>query len=293
MREERASGGEVTVQRSTPNGALNGAPAGEAAPAPRAGLMAGKRALITGVANDRSIAWAIAEAFRAQGAELAFTYPGEAMGRRMLPLVEPGAAAVLDCDVQRDGDIERAPREIARVWDRLDVLVHSIAYAPREAMTGRFTDVTDREAWRTALEVSAYSLVALARAFKPMMAPDGAILTISYYGAEKVVTHYNVMGIAKAALECSVRYLAQDLGQEGIRVNAISAGPLKTLAAAGIKGMRSMLGENADKTPLRRNIEHADVGGAALYLCSDLGRNVTGETLHVDAGQNIMGVVAM
>jgi enoyl-[acyl-carrier protein] reductase I len=258
-----------------------------------AGLMQGKRALVTGVANDRSIAWAIAERFRHHGAELAFTYPGESMGRRVIPLVEPVAAAVLDLDVSRDEEIERCVADLSRTWDRLDVLVHSIAFAPREAMGGRFTDVTSREAWRTALEVSAYSLIGLARAFKPLMKPGASIVTISYYGAEKVVTNYNVMGVAKAALECSVRYLAQDLGQDGIRVNAISAGPLKTLAAAGIKGMRSMLGENADKTPLRRNIDHDDVGDAAVYLCSDMGKNVTGETLHVDAGQNIMGVVSM
>ena len=261
---------------------------------PAAGtLMAGKRALITGVANDRSIAWAIAQAFRQQGAELAFTYPGEAMGKRVIPLVEPIAKAIIDCDVQSDEQIERSVKDVARVWDRVDVLVHSIAYAPREALGGRFTDVTTRDAWRTALEVSAYSLIGLARAFKPLMKPGASIITISYFAAEKVVTNYNVMGVAKAALECSVRYLAQDLGQDGIRVNAISAGPLKTLAAAGIKGMRAMLGENAEKTPLRRNIDHEDVGGAALYLCSDLAKNVTGETLHVDAGQNIMAGVSM
>ncbi len=258
-----------------------------------AGLMAGKRALITGVANERSIAWAISRTFLKHGAELAFTYPGEAMGKRVIPLVKPVAKAILDCDVARDEEIDRTVKELSSVWDRLDVLVHSIAYAPREAMDGRFTDVTTREAWRTALEVSAYSLIGLARACKPLMKPGSSILTLSYYGAEKVVTNYNVMGVAKAALECSVRYLAQDLGLDGIRVNAISAGPLKTLAAAGIKGMRSMIGENADKTPLRRNIEHDDVGGAALYLCSDLAKNVTGEILHVDAGQNIMGVVSM
>jgi enoyl-[acyl-carrier protein] reductase I len=266
------------------------AQAHDAAPS---GLMAGKRALITGVANDRSIAWAIAQAFHRQGAELAFTYPGEGMGKRVIPLVEPIAKATIDCDVQSDEQIAHSAREVSRIWDRLDVLVHSIAYAPREALSGRFTDVTSREAWRTALEVSAYSLVGLARAYKPLMKPGASIVTISYYAAEKVVTNYNVMGVAKAALECSVRYLAQDLGQEGIRVNAISAGPLKKLAAAGIKGMRSMLGENADKTPLRRNIEHQDVGDAALYLCSELARNVTGEVLHVDAGQNIMAGVSM
>src|SRR5690242_11960224 len=267
----------------------------EATRAPRAyGLLNGKRALVTGVANERSIAWAIAEAFRVNGAELAFTYPGDVMGKRVRPLVEPFAKAVLDCDVSRDEEIERTARELKGVWDKVDVLVHSIAFAPREAMSGRFTDVTSRESWRVALEVSAYSLIALARAFKPMMHPGSSIITISYYGAEKVVTNYNVMGVAKAALECSVRYLAQDLGHyEGIRVNAISAGPLKTLAAAGIKGMRSMLAENADKTPLRRNIDQTDVADAALYLCSELSRNVTGEVLYVDAGQSIMGVVSM
>ncbi len=257
------------------------------------GIMAGKRALVTGVANDRSIAWAIAERFRVEGAELAFTYQGEMMGKRVRPLVAPVARTVLDCDVSRDTEIERTAQELGRLWDRLDVLVHSIAFAPREALDGRFVDATSREAWRVALDISAYSLVGLARAFKPLMRPGASIITVTYYGAEKVVTHYNVMGVAKAALECTVRYMAQDLGQDGIRVNAISAGPLRTLAAAGIKGMRSMLQENAGKTPLRRNIDQEDVARAALFLCSDLGRNVTGETLHVDAGQNIMGVVSM
>jgi enoyl-[acyl-carrier protein] reductase I len=261
----------------------------------RRGLMEGKRCLVMGVANDRSIAWAIAQAFAREGAELAFTYAGDAMEQRVRPLAERlGGKAAIDCNVSSDEAIERSVDEVERVFgDRLDVLVHSIAYAPKDAMAGRFTDVTTREAWRTALEVSAYSLIGVARAFKPLMRRGSSVVTISYYGAEKVVTNYNVMGVAKAALECSVRYLAQDLGQEGIRVNAISAGPLKTLAAAGIKGMRSMLSENADKTPLRRNIEHADVGDAALYLCSDLARSVTGETLHVDAGQNIMAPVSM
>jgi len=257
-------------------------------------LMEGKRALVTGVANERSIAWAIAEAFKAEGAELAFTYPGEAMERRVRPLAEGiGARACLDCDVSSDQQIDRTVRELGKVWDKLDVLVHSIGFAPREALEGRFTDVTTREAWRIAMDISAYSLVGMARAFKPMMRPGSSIVTLSYYGSEKVVRHYNVMGVAKAALECAMRYLAEDLGREDIRVNAISAGPIKTLAAAGIKGMRSMLSENAEKTPLRRNVEQEDVARAALYLCSDLGRNVTGEVLHVDAGQNIMGVVSM
>jgi enoyl-[acyl-carrier protein] reductase I len=258
------------------------------------GLLRGKRAVVTGVANDRSIAWAIAQAFHREGAELAFTYPGEAMERRVRPLAESlGAKAIIDCDVARDEDIDRTVADIRKVWDRVDVLVHSIGYAPREALSGRFTDATTRDAWRIALDVSAYSLVGLARAFKPLMPPGGSILSLSYYGAEKVVRHYNVMGVAKAALECSTRYLADDLGADGIRVNCISAGPLKTLAAAGIKGMRDMLAENADRTPLRRNIEQEDCARAALYLCSDLAKNVTGEVLHVDAGQNIVGVVSM
>jgi enoyl-[acyl-carrier protein] reductase I len=257
-------------------------------------LLQGKRALITGVANDRSIAWAIAQLFREEGAELAFTYPGEAMEKRVRPLAEGiGAKAILDCDVSRDADIERTVADLRKVWDRVDVLVHSIGYAPREALDGRFADVTTRQVWTVALDVSAYSLIGLARAVKPLMPPGSSIVTLTYYGSEKVVKHYNIMGVAKAALECSTRYLAEDLGQDGIRVNAISAGPIKTLAAAGIKGMRTMLGENAEKTPLRRNVDQVDVAKAALYLCSDLGMNVTGETLHVDAGQNIMGVVSM
>jgi enoyl-[acyl-carrier protein] reductase I len=258
------------------------------------GLMRGRRAVITGVANERSIAWSIAQAFHAEGAELAFTYPGEAMERRVRPLAESlGAKAIIDCDVAKDDDIDRTVEAIQKVWDRVDVLVHSIGYAPREALAGRFADVTTREAWRIALDVSAYSLIGLARAFKPLMHPGASIVSLSYYGAEKVVRNYNVMGVAKAALECSTRYLADDLGADGIRVNCISAGPLKTLAAAGIKGMRDMLSENADRTPLRRNIEQDDCARAALYLCSDLAKNVTGEVLHVDAGQNIVGVVSM
>ena len=261
---------------------------------PLGGILKGKRALITGVANERSIAWAIAEAFKAEGAELAFTYPGEAMGKRVRPLAEQiGAKAIIDLDVSKDEDVSRTAAEIARIWPQVDIVLHSIGYAPRGALDGRFTDVTTRDVWKITMDVSAYSLIGLARAFKGMMPPDSAILSLSYYGAEKVVTNYNVMGVAKAALEASTRYLAHDLGADGIRVNAVSAGPVKTLAAAGIKGMRTMLGENADKTPLRRNIDQEDVAKSALYLCSDLARNVTGEVLHVDAGQNIMGVVGM
>ncbi len=261
---------------------------------PLGGLLKGRRALITGVANDRSIAWAIAEAFHAEGAELAFTYPGEAMGRRVIPVVEQlNPVAILDCDVAKDDEIDRAFVELKKRWDRFDILIHCIAYTPREALDGRFTEVTSREAFRISLDVSAYSLIALTRASKPFMTGGGSVVCLSYYGSEKVVPNYNVAGVAKAALEASMRYLAEDLGPDNIRVNAISAGPLKTLAAAGIKGMRTMLGENAEKTPLRRNIGHEDVARAALYLCSELGKNVTGEVLHVDAGQNIMGVVSM
>ncbi len=261
---------------------------------PLGGLLRGKRALVTGVANDMSIAWAIARAFHAEGAELAFTYPGEAIGRRMRPLVEPLAPrAVLECDVGKDEDIERTAAEVRRVWDRLDILVHSIGFAPRTALEGRFAEVTTREAWNVAMEVSAYSLVGLARALLPLMRAGSSVLSLTYYGSEKVIRNYNVMGVAKAALECATRYLADDLGRDGIRVNTISAGPIKTLAAAGIKGMRTMLAENAERTPLRRNIDQIDVARAALYLCSDLARNVTGEVLHVDAGQNILGVVDM
>ncbi len=258
------------------------------------GLMQGKRVFVTGVANDRSIAWAIAQRFHSEGAELAFSYPGEAMGKRTIPLARTlSPAAIIDLDVSSDAQIEGAVKEVQKVWDSVDVVVHSIGYAPREALDGRFTEVTTREAWRITMDVSAYSLVGLTRAFKPMMRAGSNVISLTYYGAEKVVRNYNVMGVAKAALEASTRYLADDLGQDGIRVNAISAGPLKTLAAAGIKGMRTMLSENSDKTPLRRNIEQEDVARAALYLCSDLARNVTGEILYVDAGQNIMGVVSM
>ncbi len=258
------------------------------------GLLKGKRALVTGVANDRSLAWAIAEAFHAEGAELAFTYPGAAMGERVVPLVQSLApAAVLDMDVASDASIDGAMAQLKAVWPTFDILIHSIGFAPREALAGRFTETTSRETWRVTLDVSAYSLVALTRAARPFMPDGGSVVTLTYYAAEKVVKGYNVMGVAKAALESATRYLADDLGQDRIRVNAISAGPVKTLAAAGIKGMRAMLEENAGKTPMRRNIDQEDVARAALYLCSDLARSVTGEVLHVDCGQSIMGVVTM
>jgi enoyl-[acyl-carrier protein] reductase I len=264
------------------------------APLSLGGLMRGKRVLVTGVANDRSIAWAIAEAFKREGAELAFTYPGDTMEKRVRPLAEAiGAKAIIDCDVSKDEDVDRCVAEVREVWDRVDVLVHSIGFAPRNALDGRFADVTTREVWRITMDISAYSLVALARAFKPLMPRGSNVVSLTYYGAEKVVRNYNVMGVAKAALECATRYLADDLGLDGIRVNTISAGPIKTLAASGIKGMRTMLSENAERTPLRRNVDQEDCARAALYLCSDLAKNVTGEVLHVDAGQNVVGVVSM
>jgi enoyl-[acyl-carrier protein] reductase I len=281
----------MSIEKNEPGTPLE---EGAAAPLSLGGLMRGKRVLVTGVANDRSIAWSIAEAFHREGAELAFTYPGEGMERRVRPLAEGiGAKAIIDCDVSKDEDVDRSVEELRKVWDRVDVLVHSIGFAPRGALDGRFAEVTTREAWRITMDISAYSLIALARAFKPLMPAGANIVSLTYYGAEKVVRNYNVMGVAKAALECATRYLADDLGKDGIRVNTISAGPIKTLAASGIKGMRTMLSENAEKTPLRRNVEQDDCARAALFLCSDLARNVTGEVLHVDAGQNIMGVVAM
>jgi enoyl-[acyl-carrier protein] reductase I len=246
------------------------------------------------VANDRSIAWAIAQAFHAEGAELAFTYLGSAMGGRVIPLVQPlQPAAILDMDVSSDESIDRAMADLKKVWPTFDILIHSIGFAPRGALGGRFTEVTSRENWRITMDVSAYSLIGLTRAARPFMQKGGNVVTLTYYGAEKVVRNYNVMGVAKAALESSMRYLAEDLGQDGIRVNAVSAGPVKTLAAAGIKGMRAMLDENADKTPLRRNIDQDDVARTCLYLCSELARCVTGEVIHVDSGQSILGVVSM
>jgi enoyl-[acyl-carrier protein] reductase I len=253
------------------------------------GLMDGKRALVLGVANDHSIAWAIARRLHGEGAELALTYPNEAIEKRLRPLARSlGVETVLSCDVTRDEEIEAALGHVRERWGRLDVLVHSIAYAEREDLKGRFVD-TSRQGFRTALEVSAFSLVAVCRQAEALMSEGGAVLTLTYFGAEKVIPHYNVMGVAKAALEASVRYLAADLGPSGIRVNAISAGPLKTLSAAGIGGFRTMLHHHAERAPLRRNITTEEVAGAALYLCSDLGSGVTGELLHVDAGYNIQG----
>lgn len=255
------------------------------------GMMDGKRAVVFGVANDHSIAWAIAQALRREGAELALTYPNESIEKRVRPLAEAlGGALVLPCDVARDGDIEQTFTALRDRWGQLDIVVHSVAFALRDELKGRFVE-TSRQGFQIALDVSAYSLVAIARAAEPLMAGrHGALLTLSYFGAEKVVPNYNVMGVAKAALEACVRYLAWDLGPQTIRVNAISAGPLRTLSAAGISGFKTMLHHHEERAPLRRNVTADEVAATALYLCGDLAAGVTGEVVHVDAGYNIVGM---
>ncbi len=256
-----------------------------------AGIVDGRKALIFGVANDRSIAWGVARELHAQGAELAFTYAGEVLEKRVRPLAEGiGSDIVLPCDVTRDEEIEAVFEAVGRKWGGLDILVHAIAWARKEDLSRPYVQ-TGREGFHTALDISSYSLVALTRHAAPLMkGRGGAVVTLTYMGSEKVVPNYNVMGVAKAALEASVRYLAHDLGPEGIRVNAISAGPVKTLAASGIAGFRDMLHHVSERAPLRRNVDPADIGRTAVYLASDLGSGVTGETLHVDAGYNVMGM---
>jgi enoyl-[acyl-carrier protein] reductase I len=253
-------------------------------------LLEGKTALIFGLANKHSIAWGIARAFHEEGAELGFSYGIPQLERRVMPLAEQlGVDFVEMCDVTKEEDIDVVFEKAAAHFGKIDILVHAVAFAKQEDLTGRFVD-TSRDGFALALDISAYSLVALSRRAVPLMADGGSILTMSYYGAEKAVPHYNVMGVAKAALEASVRYLAADLGPDGIRVNAISAGPIKTLAAAGIPGFRKMLRYVGERTPLRRNIDQAEVGKTALYLCSDLASGVTGEVVYVDAGYNILGM---
>ena len=254
------------------------------------GLLDGKKALIFGVANDHSIAWGIAKAFHGQGATVGFSSVASLIERRVRPLAaQLGSTFVEPCDVQDDEQIRRVFERWREREGSLDILVHALAFAKREDLDGAFVD-TSRAGFALALDVSAYSLVALVREARGLMTTGGSVLTLTYYGAEKVVAHYNVMGVAKAALEASVRYLAADLGPGGIRVNAISAGPIRTLAAAGIAGFKSMYGQFADVAPLRSNITIDDVGGAAVYLASDLSRAVTGETIYVDGGFNILGV---
>jgi enoyl-[acyl-carrier protein] reductase I len=254
------------------------------------GLLDGRNALIFGVANDHSIAWGIARALHAEGAEVGFSSVESLIEKRVRPLAESiGSTFVEPADVQSDADIERVFARWGENHDRLDVLVHALAFAKREDLAGGFVD-TSRDGFALALDVSAYSLVALARAARPYLRPGSSILTLTYHGSEKVVASYNVMGVAKAALEASVRYLAADLGPDGIRVNAISAGPVRTLAASGIAGFRRMYGSFAEVAPLRANITPDDIGKSAVYLASDLSSAVTGEIHYVDGGFNIIGV---
>ena len=254
------------------------------------GLLEGKKGLIVGVANGHSIAWGIAQQAHAHGAELAFTYLNEALEKRVRPLAESlGSKLILPCDVNRDEDIETLLSDVGKAWGKIDFLVHCIAFADRKDLDGRFLD-TSREGFRMAMDVSAYSLVALARAAEPYLAEQGSILALTYYGSQKVIRNYNVMGVAKAALEASVRYLAADFGPKQVRVNAISAGPIKTLSAKGIRDFNDMLRLAAEKAPLRRNVEASDVGKSAVYLLSSLSSGVTGEVHYVDAGYNLMGM---
>jgi enoyl-[acyl-carrier protein] reductase I len=257
-----------------------------------AGLMEGKRGLIMGLANDRSLAWGIAQALAAQGAELAFSYQGEALERRVRPLAEQlGSDLLIDCDVSDMGALDRAFGTLAERWPTIDFVVHAIGFSDKNELRGQFVD-TSLENFQMTMNISAYSFVAVAKRARAMMPEGGSLLTLSYYGAEKVVPHYNVMGVAKAALETSVKYLAMDLGPEKIRVNAISAGPIKTLAASGIGDFRYIMKWNELNSPLRRNVTIEDVGGASLYLLSDLASGVTGEIHHVDAGYNVIGMKA-
>lgn len=253
-------------------------------------LLENRKGLIVGLANTYSIAWAIAQEARAQGAELAFTYLNEAIEKRMRPLAESlQSPLILPCDVGSDEQIAALFEEIGRTWGRLDFLVHAVAFAQKEDLEGRYVD-TSREGFRIALETSAWSLVGLAKHAAPLMKEGGSIVTLSYYGAEKVVKNYNVMGVAKAALEASVRYLAADLGPEGIRVNAVSAGAIKTLSAKGIRGFSDMLGVYEQRAPLRRNVDPAQVGKTSVFLLSDSAAGITGETIYVDSGYHILGM---
>ena len=256
------------------------------------GFLAGKRAFIVGVATDRSIAWGIAQAMHREGAELAFSYLNDKLKERVEPLATSlGSPLVVSLDVTDEAQCDAAFEQLKRAWGGLDIVVHAVAYAPREALTGRFLTATSREGFRIAHDVSSFSLTALAQRAQPLMSGRrGALLTLTYLGAVRSIPGYNVMGLAKASLEANVRFLAADLGPEGIRVNAISAGPIKTLAAAGIPGFRKMLGRVAEVAPLRRNVTLEDVGNAAAFLCSDLAAGITGETLYVDSGYHTVGM---
>jgi len=255
-------------------------------------IMAGKRGLIMGVANDRSIAWGIASAVHAQGGQLAFTYQGDALEKRVKPLAESvGSDIVLPCDVTDDTSIDAVFGTIAEQWHSLDFVVHAIAYANKDELKGKYL-ATSRDNFVRSLDISCYSFTAVAQRAVPLMHNGGSLLTLTYYGAERVMPHYNVMGVAKAALEASVRYLAVDLGELGVRVNAISAGPIRTLAASGIGDFRYILKWNEYNSPLHRNVTIDQVGGAALYLLSDLSSGVTGEVHHVDSGYHVVGMMS-
>ena len=257
------------------------------------GLMAGKRGLIMGLANDKSIAWGIAQACAAQGAELAFSYQGDALLKRVQPLAESiGSNTFVECDVADEASLDGLFAQLKDLWGQIDFVVHAIGFSDKAELRGRYVD-TSRGNFSMTMDISVYSFTAVCQRAAAMMEPGGSLLTLTYYGAEKVMPHYNVMGVAKAALEASVKYLAEDLGKDGIRVNAISAGPIKTLAASGIGDFRYIMKWNELNSPLRRNVTQEEVGKAALYLLSDLGSGTTGENLHVDAGYHVVGMKAV
>lgn len=252
------------------------------------GLLSGKRALIVGVASKHSIAAGIAEAFYQQGAELAFTYQNEKLQSRVEKFAEGwGSKLTFPCDVASDQEIEQVFASLSEHWDSIDIIVHSVGFAPAHELDGNYVDVTTRDGFKIAHDISSYSFVALAKGARKMLSANSSMLTLSYLGAEKVLPNYNVMGLAKASLEANVRFMASSLGQDGVRVNGISAGPIKTLAASGIKSFRRMLSENAKRAPLKRNVTTEEVGNAAAFMCSDLASGITGEILHVDAGFNV------
>ncbi len=254
------------------------------------GLMKGKRGLIMGVANQHSIAWGIAQALHEAGAELAFTYQGEVFKKRVIPLVEPmNPAAVLDCDVTDPASLDALFAALQEKWGSLDFVVHAVAFSDKDQLKGRYVDTT-ADNFALTMNISCFSFTAVAQRAEKLMTDGGSMVTLTYYGAEKVMPHYNVMGVAKAALEASVRYLAEDLGKKQIRVNSISAGPIKTLAASGVGDFRYILKWNENNSPLRRTVTTQEVGNSALFLLSDLGKAVTGENLHVDAGYHVVGM---
>jgi enoyl-[acyl-carrier protein] reductase I len=253
-------------------------------------LLQGKNALVFGLANERSIAWGIIKAFHENGARMGISYAGEVLERRVRPLAEQiGCTFVEECDVQHDDQIQHVAEKAAQTFGEIDILVHAIGFANRDELIGPYYN-TSRAGFHLAMDISVYSFTALAKAFQPILRPGGALLTLTYYGSEKVSPHYNVMGVAKAALEASVRYLAYDLGKQNVRVNAVSAGPIRTLAAAGVSGFKTMYRRFAEVAPLHQNVTIEDVGGAAVFLCSDLSAKTTGEVLYVDSGYNILGI---